>query len=169
MSRNPRLEVLNALPLVGLAGSMTFLALAVTPEAAEPVSPTADARGTLDFGCLLCLAAFYGTPRADRARRSRSPFRHGGAQAGSRSGERIVRSPGAAFARRQPVHRAGDGQGHRDFAGSGGRGLRGATPHDRSRGYRHVAPRIAPEISPDRGRSAAWRGSDAARRARRGE
>ena len=48
MSRNPRLEVLNALPLVGLAGSMTFLALAVTPEAAEPVSPTADARGTLD-------------------------------------------------------------------------------------------------------------------------
>ena len=25
-----------------------FLALAVTPEAAEPVSPTADARGTLD-------------------------------------------------------------------------------------------------------------------------
>jgi len=48
MSRNPRLEVLNALPLVGLAGSMTFLALAVTPEAAEPVSPTAYARGAVD-------------------------------------------------------------------------------------------------------------------------
>jgi Flp pilus assembly secretin CpaC len=51
------------LPLVGLAGSMTFLALAVTPEAAEPISPTADARGTVD------------APPANAAR----PLRGGGA------------------------------------------------------------------------------------------
>jgi pilus assembly protein CpaC len=36
------------LPLVGLVGSMTFLAFAVTPEAAEPASPTAQTRGTAD-------------------------------------------------------------------------------------------------------------------------
>src|SRR5947209_5822822 len=36
---------MNFLPLVGLAGSIFSLALAVAPEAAEPVPPTPDARG----------------------------------------------------------------------------------------------------------------------------
>jgi pilus assembly protein CpaC len=54
---------MRSLQLVGLAGSITLLAFAVTLEAAEPVSPTADARATV------------GAPPANAVR----PLRGGGA------------------------------------------------------------------------------------------
>ena len=51
------------------------------------------------------------------AGRSRSAFRHRRAQARYRSRQRVVRGAGAAFAHRQPVHRARHGQGDATICG----------------------------------------------------
>src|SRR5438132_5412306 len=43
-------SLMRFLPLVGLVGSLVFLACAVTPEAAEPVAPAPDAARPLRGG-----------------------------------------------------------------------------------------------------------------------
>ncbi len=121
---------------------------------------------TAAVGCAWLLAE--DRAESDRPARSRPAFRHGCAQARYRSRQRVVRSAGAALAHRQPVHRSGDGQGHRKSARPGGRGVGGAASDDRRRRHRHAALRAAPQIFAGRGRSAARRHPGAAGRARRG-